>query len=228
MDGAFFQRRVLRALRSLGVDYAIKVPMHSWLGLKSRIQMRVRWEAINETVSGFETTLPIKPWGLTVRIVCYRKKVFHQTAKNFQLDLFNPDDGIYEYSAVTTNLPFTPKNLWLFMAGRGAQEKTIAELKSGLAFDSVPSKRYAANSAWQWLCVLAHNLHRDFQLSLRSDDRRRTRKSTSAYALASIQTSRFEWLNIAGRLLSLAQGLTLRLPSSPEIKSCFQTRLRAA
>ena len=228
MDGAFFQRRVLAALQAMCADYAIKVPMHSWLGLKSRIQMRVRWEPVNETVSGFETMLRIKPWGMTVRVVCYRKRVFHQTAKNFQLDLFNPDDGIYEYSAVTTNLPFTPKNLWLFMAGRGAQEKTIAELKGGLAFDSVPSKRYAANSAWQWLSVLAHNLHRDFQLSLRTDDRRRTRKSTYSYALSSIQTSRFEWLNVAGRLLSLAQGATLRLPGSPEIKKCFQTRLKAA
>jgi hypothetical protein len=228
MDGAFFQRPVLRVLQRLGVDYAIKVPMHSWLGLKSLIQMRVRWEPVNESVSGFETTFGIKPWGMTIRIVCYRKKVFHPTAKNFQLDLFNPDDGTYEYSAVTTSLPLTVKNLWLFMAGRGAQEKTIAELKTGLAFDSVPSKRYAANSAWQWLSVLAHNLHRDLQLSLRSEDRRRTRKSTYAYAFATIQTSRFEWLNVAGRLLSLAQGATLRLPSSPEIKSCFQTRLRAA
>ena len=228
MDGAFFQRPVLSALQALGADYAIKVPMHGWLGLKPRIQMRVRWEPVSEAVSAFETMLPIKPWGLTLRVVCYRKKVFHQTAKNFQLDLFNPDDGIYEYSAVTTSLPLTPKNLWLFMAGRGAQEKTIAELKDGLAFASVPSKRYAANSAWQWFSVLAHNLHRDLQLSGQSGSQRRTRKATYAFALESIRTSRFEWLNVAGRLLTLAQGLTLRLPSSPEIKKCFQTRLKAA
>jgi hypothetical protein len=227
MDGAFFQRPVLQMLQRLGVDYAIKVPMHSWLGLKPLIQMRVRWEPVTDTVSGFETTLRIKQWGMKVRIVCYRKKVFHQTAKNFQLDLFNPDDGTYEYSAVTTSLSLTVKNLWLFMAGRGAQEKTIAELKTGLAFDSIPSKRYSANSAWQWLSVLAHNLHRDLQVSVRSDGARRTRKATYAYAFASIQTSRFEWLNVAGRLLSLSQGLTLRLPSSPDIESCFRTRFRA-
>ncbi len=228
MDGAFFQRPVLLARQRLGVDYAIKVPMHSGLGLKSLIQMRVRWEPVDKSVSGFETTFRIKPWGLAVRIVYDRKKVFHPTAKNLQLDLFNPDDGTYEYSALTTSLPFPVKNLWHFVAGRGAQEKTIAELRTGLAFDSVPSKRYAANSAWQWLSVLAHNLHRDLQISLRSDERRRTRKSTYVYALPSIQTSRFEWLKVAGRLLSLAQGATLRLPGSPEIKSCFQTRLKAA
>lgn len=229
MDGAFFQRPVLRALQRLGVGYAIKVPMHSWLGLKSIIQMRVRWEPVDESVSGFETNFTIKPWNMNVRVVCYRKKVFHPTAKNFQLDLFNPDDGTYEYSAVTTTLPFTGTNLWHFMAGRGAQEKTIAELKTGLAFDSVPSKRYAADSAWQWLSVLAHNLHRDLQLSLRTEENRhRTKKSTYIYTLPGIQTSRFEWLDVAGRLLSLAQGATLRLPGSPEVKSCVQTRLRAA
>lgn len=32
-----------------------------------------------------------------------RRRVSHVTAKNFQLDLFDPDDGDYEYSAVTTN-----------------------------------------------------------------------------------------------------------------------------
>jgi hypothetical protein len=34
-----------------------------------------------------------------------------------------------EYSAVTTNLSLTPQMLWYFTAGRGAQEKTCAELK---------------------------------------------------------------------------------------------------
>ena len=36
-------------------------------------------------------------------MVVYRKRVFHRTRKNFQLDLFSPDNGHYEYSAVVTN-----------------------------------------------------------------------------------------------------------------------------
>jgi hypothetical protein len=35
----------------------------------------------------------------------YRKHVQHQSPKNFQLDLFSPDDGHFEYYAVATNLP---------------------------------------------------------------------------------------------------------------------------
>jgi len=30
------------------------------------------------------------------------------------------------------------KTLWEFMAGRGAHEKALSELKTGYAFDSVP------------------------------------------------------------------------------------------
>jgi hypothetical protein len=218
MDGAFFQRPVITLLLRSRVEFAIKVPMHPWLDLKTRIQMRTRWARVAPGVSAFETLLPIPQWDLRLRVVCYRKRVFHQTAKNYQLDLFSPDDGTYEYSAVATSLNLCPARLWSFMAGRGAQEKTLAELKGGFAFATVPTKRYSANSAWQWLSVLAHNLHRDVQLARRETEKRRSRKSTYLFPLESIQTSRFEWLNVAGRLLRLADGLTLRLPQSPGLE----------
>jgi hypothetical protein len=228
MDGAFFLREVLTTLLRSDVGFAIKVPMHHWLDLKPRIQMRMRWDPVAPGISSFETLLPVPQWDLRLRVVCYRKKVFHPTAKNHQLDLFSPDDGTYEYSAVTTNLELDARKLWFFMAGRGAQEKTLAELKGGFAFDTVPTKRYAANSAWQWLSVLAHNLHRDFQLSRGVQRRRRSLKATYLFPLESIITSRFEWLNVAGRLLSLAEGLTLRLPRSPEVEQRYRRWLHAA
>ena len=55
--------------------------------------------------------------------------------RNYQLDLFSTDDGYFEYSAVATNLALSPRALWYFAAGRGAQEKTIAELKGEFALD---------------------------------------------------------------------------------------------
>jgi hypothetical protein len=83
-----------------------------------------------------------------------------------QLDLFSPDEGYFEYSAVTTNLSLTPQALWYFSAGRGAQEKTFAELKGEFALDVVPTNHYGANSAWQQLAIFAHNLLRSFQHAL--------------------------------------------------------------
>jgi hypothetical protein len=220
-DGAFFQRPLLQLLQRAGCEYAIKVPMWRWLGVKELIQMRMRWEPVAPGISGFDAVLPIPQWGLKLRVACYRKRVFHQTAKNYQLDLYSPDDGTYEYSAVATNKTMTIANLWSFMAGRGAQEKTIAELKSGFAFATVPTNHYGANSAWQWLSVLAHNLFRDFQMAVREERGRRTRKRTFLFRFQSIRTARFEWLNTAGRLLRLATGPTLRLPASPKIEKVY-------
>jgi hypothetical protein len=94
----------------------------------------------------------------------YRKHVQHKPTKNYQLDLFDPNDGHYEYAAVTSNLGFTPANLWRFTCGRGNHEKTIAQLKTGLAFHTGPTMAYAANSAWQHLVVLTHNLVTTFQI----------------------------------------------------------------
>jgi hypothetical protein len=61
------------------------------------------WARINAQVSAFETALRLEPWDLTLRVVIYRKHVGRETRKNFQLDLLSPDDGHFEYSAVTTN-----------------------------------------------------------------------------------------------------------------------------
>ena len=106
------------------------------------------------------------------RIVLCRRHVWHETAKNFQLDLFDPNDGHYEYTAVVTNKSIDGPALWAFMCGRGVHEKVYGELKSGFAFGSVPSMRYAANGAWQCLSVLAFNLSRSFQLATTARRRR--------------------------------------------------------
>jgi hypothetical protein len=169
-----------------------------------------------------DTSLPVPQWDLRLRVVCYRKRVFHPTAKNFQLDFFSPDDGIFEYSAVTTNLALDPVVLWFFMAGHGVQEKTFAELKDGLAFDTVPTNHYGANSAWQILSVLAHNLHRGLQGWVGAPQRPQTLKATYRYRYASIRTTRFEWLNVAARLLTTAEGAVLRLTDVPEVRQRYE------
>lgn len=72
----------------------------------------------------------------------------HRTRKNYQLDLFDPDDGTFEYSAVATNLPLKLRALWRLTVERGVHEKAIGELKTGLSFDTIPAHDYHAN----WSC----------------------------------------------------------------------------
>ena len=90
----------------------------------------------------------------------YRKHIHHRTAKNYQLDLFDPDDGYFEYSAIFTNKEVTSTTLWFFICGSGTQEKVYGEPKGDFSFASVPMQRYEAKSAWQEFNVIAFNLMR--------------------------------------------------------------------
>ena len=192
MDGAFFRQDMLRWLQGRGVGYAIKVPFYRWLDLQRYIRDSPTWVPVAPGVTGFAVPGAETPWHIPVTVTIYRKKVDHRATKNYQLDLFDPNDGHYEYSAVTSNLALTVRNVWYFACGRGNHEKTIAQLKTGLAFHSVPTQTYAANSAWQQLVVLAHNLLTNFQLETGAPPRRRTRKHTVVPLLQSVQTLRFE------------------------------------
>jgi hypothetical protein len=89
---------------------------------------------------------------------------------------------------VATNLSLSLPALFAFIAGRGAQEKTIAELKGEFALDVVPTKDYTANSAWQQLSILAHNVARSFQLDTLAEPKPRSRKRTYAYLFRSMRT----------------------------------------
>jgi hypothetical protein len=199
LDGAFFRPEIVGWLAARA-EYAIKVPFYPWLGLKPLVQRQRRWTRIAPDLDGFEAQVAVPTWKRTLRVAIYRRKVQHETRKNFQLDLFDPDDGHWEYSAITTNKPLGLKALWNFMGGRGAQEKILAQLKSGYAFDSIVGRHFAANSTWQILSVLAHNLITSFQLATQPQPRRRSLKRTALHVLRTIHTLRYELLGRAGIL----------------------------
>jgi hypothetical protein len=221
MDAAFFQREILTLLAREGCEYAIKVGFWQWTGLKALVAARGDWTRVAPAIDAFETQLPLAPWGLTLRVVIYRKRVAHATRKNFQLDLFSPDDGHFEYSAVTTNKALRPAALWAFMAGRGAQEKTLAELKGEFALDTVPTNHYGANSAWQQCSGLAHNLLRSFQLQTLATPKPRSRKRTYAYTLRSMRTLRFLLIARAGRLARIGGRQVLRMSQNPTTQTLY-------
>jgi hypothetical protein len=230
MDGAFFRRDILDQLERAGAEYAIKVPFYPWLGLKACVQATRTWTRIDPTVSCAEHAVAVACWARRCRIVIYRRHVHHETAKNFQLDLFDPNDGHYEYSAVVTNTALGGPALWAFMCGRGTHEKVYGELKSGFAFASIPSMQYAANSAWQCLSVLAFNLSRSFQRATTSERRSATRKRRARYGFETIHTLRALWLQRAGILVAPRGVATLDVGTVPAVVARFRRldRLLAA
>jgi hypothetical protein len=201
LDGAFFMPGVLRALDEEELEYAIKVPFWKWLGLRELIAVPRPWRRVARGIEGFESALVVPKWGRVMRVAIYRKHLSGPPARAFQLDLFQPDDGYFEYSAVGTNKELSLAALWQFMAGRGGHEKTLGELKHHLGFAAIPSLDRQANAAWQQLSVLALNLVRSFQIALGAPRRRRSWKRTFEYVLRSVQTLRFELFQQPARLL---------------------------
>lgn len=227
MDGAFFREDVLRWLRGRGVGYAIKVPFYHWLDLQQYIRLQRDWEAVAPDVAGFTVSAALTPWAFPIAVTIYRKRVRHRTAKNYQLDLFDPNDGYFEYSAVASNLPLTIRNLWHFMGGRGNHEKTIGHLKTGLAFHTVPTNAYAANSAWQQLVAVTHNLLANFQMDTVAIPRTRSRKHTVLHLLHTVQTLRFEVFHRAAMLVR-PDGITrLRLTNNAATRQTFMRIAKA-
>ena len=222
MDGAFFRRDVIERLEEWEVEYAIKVPFYQWLDLQGLIAGNRQWTPAADRVEYFGASVWVEAWERHLPVTVYRKQTHHQTRKNYQLDLFDPDDGYWEYSAVVSNKAVSGRTLWHFMCGRGAHERAYAELKSGFAFGCVPSQRYYANSAWQLFNVLAFNLTRGFQSAAGVEARRMNRKRSPQRKYASIQSLRFDCINRAG-LITRPQGRgTLDIGTAPAVREVFE------
>src|SRR5262245_38281494 len=97
----------------------------------------------------------------------------------------------------------------------------LAELKGEFALDVVPTRHCGANSAWQQLSVLAHNLSRSFQLATLAALKPRSRKRTYTYLIRSMRTLRFLLITRAGRLARIGGRHVLRLSHSPAPEALY-------
>ena len=61
----------------------------------------------------------------------------------------------------------------VLMEGRGNKEKTIAQLKGGMAFHKVRKMEYEDNGEWQQLVILKQNLLKNLELEKGEARRRR-------------------------------------------------------
>ena len=226
-DGAFFRRDILEFLNDSGIEYAIKAPLWDWLDTRKIISQRKRWKRIGPGLQAFHTKLRIPKWDLTLRVAVYRKHVSHRTRKNFQLDLFDPNDGHYEYASVATNKRVGLRTLWDFMAGRGGHEKTLGELKQHLAFDTIPTHDWDANSTWQLISALTHNVLRQFQIATTATERTNGHKRTYRWVLESLRTFRYEVLNLPAKLARPEGRSELRIAASTDTQDRIRKILEA-
>jgi hypothetical protein len=109
----------------------------------------------------------------------------------------------------------------------GAAVRRRRQLKGGFALHSIPTNAYAANSAWQQLVVLAHNLLTNFQIETGAECRPASRKRTVRPILQTVQTLRFVLFHRAALLLRPQGSAVLRLTDNAETKTTF-TRIENA
>lgn len=225
LDSAFFQKEILGWLDRHGIEFAVKVPLWNWLGIKQAINSTKYWYHHSATLSSRKISVFIDSWGRLVEFVVIRQKISDKVAakKYVQLDLFTPDDGLYEYSVLYTNKNLRADHLWDFYNGRAAMEHQIAELKGEFGFDAIPTHHYQGNSAYQLVSALAYNLVRNFQIDTKlAQARPRTSKRTNLFAFSSLATLRFEWIAAAGRIVNHSGARVLKLCNNARRRERFE------
>lgn len=200
-DSAFCVPEVINDLLFKNLPFAIKAPFWKLITLKGAAQQRKRWFKINRRWSYFWVKKPIKSLEHEHHVIILRKKI-GDPQDHFQLNLFSPNNGIYEYSAVVTDTnDWDPEELLLFVSGRSAQENSIGELKTSFAFAQIPTNTYQANSAYMQISQMAYNLGISMQHSMGlSKKRTADRKRTRLLKIMEWKTFRFLILNRAGRI----------------------------
>jgi hypothetical protein len=200
-DSAFCVPQVINYLLRNNIAFAIKAPFWKLLSLKESAQHRKRWFRIDDTWSYFRIKNPIDSLEYEHYVFVLRKRL-KDPEKGFQLNLFSPNNGIYEYSAVVTDTKdWDPGELLLFVSGRSGQENSIGELKSNFAFDHIPTNTYQANSAYMQMTQMAYNLSISMQHEMGLARKNSSNpKTTRVYQTKKWKTFRFLIVNRAGRL----------------------------
>ncbi len=222
-DSAFCDPKVINYLLSKHIGFAIKAPFWKLLNLKEAAQQRKKWYRINKQWSFFWLKQPLDSVEGDHYALILRKKL-SRPKKHYQLDLFSPNNGVYEYSAVVTDTKaWDPKGLFLFVSGRSAQENSISELKTSFAFDHIPTNTYQANSAYMQISQMAYNLATSMQHSMGlATKRKANKKRTRLHKIMEWRTFRFLILNRAGKIGKENGCKVLQMTENRETKSLYE------
>lgn len=227
-DSVFCVPEVINHLLSRQISFAIKAPFWKLINLKQAAQQRKKWFRINKQWSYFWIKQSVNSVEHKHYVMILRKKV-RCKQKYVQLDLFSPNNGSYEYSAVVTDTKdWDPEKLLLFVAGRSAQETSIGELKTDFAFDHIPTNTYQANSAYQQISQMAYNLAISMQHSMGVTKKQESnRKRTRIYSRMEWKTFRFLILNRAGRIVHVQGKKVLEMTQNSATEKPYNKILRS-
>lgn len=218
MDSAFFSDEIITILDEMNIEFTASVPFERFAELKGMIEERQRWRSINETWSYFESDWSPKKWNKQYRFVFIRQKCKEINKEPIQLDLFIPHEYGYEFKVIVTNKKTTAKKVLMYHNGRATQESIFGELKSQSQMDYIAVRRLYGNQMYMMAAIMAHNLNRDIQMTVRPKDRGTTEKRAPLWEFEELSTIRQRLIQRAGRLIQPQGKLTLAMSGNEAVK----------
>jgi hypothetical protein len=219
LDGAFFSDDIVRTLHKLGVEFTISVPFERFVALKQLIEGRCRWQRLNNDLAFFEAQWKPKSWPNRFRFVFLRTRYHRRSKEPVQLDLFVPVDTEFRYTVVVTNRTIATRSVVEFHHGRGAQEGVFAELKSQGQLDYVPTRTLAGNQLYMLAAILAHNLNRELQMTVRPPTRTTTPTRAALWCFNQLETVRRTLVQRAGRITRPQGEMTLTISANDDVRN---------
>lgn len=218
MDSAFFSDSIINILDDMPIDFSVSVPFERFSKLKEVIEQRQRWRNIDDRWSYFENNWSPKKWNKKYRFIYIRQKCKEINKQPIQLDLFVPHEYGYAFKVIITNKKIKAKKVLQYHNGRAFQESIFGELKSQSQMDYIAVRRLYGNQIYMLSAVMAHNINRDMQMSVKTRSRGTTEKRTPLWKFEELSTIRHRLIQRAGRLTHPQGKLTLTLSGNEAVK----------
>lgn len=205
-DSGFFSGRLVDDLDQAGCGYIIVCP-------KAKLYLPLAQKAgFEEMSSGWAVAeFHFKPrrWKQEHRFVMVRRPLPEDPEEVQQLTLLKV--GRFAYSAFVTNLELQPWRVWKTYQARANVEKSVRELLQYFSLNKIPTQSWVANVAFLQLLLLAYNLVHWFKrLCL-----------PNAYARATVETIRNEFLVLPAKLAKHGSRNVLQLPRDYDHRDIF-------
>ncbi len=218
LDSVFFSDDITSILDEMRVEFSISVPFERFTELKKMIEGRKRWKRFNEKWSYFESKWKPKKWDSKYKFLFIRQKVKEMYKGAIQLDMFIPYKYGYDFKVIVTNKQTTTKQVLMFHNGRGSQEGVFGELKSQGQMDYIAVRRLHGNQLYMMSAIMAHNLNREIQMTVKPKTRGTTEKRTPLWEFEELESLRHRLLQRGGRFTMPQGELTLTMNANKAVK----------
>jgi len=212
-DAGFFSGKLVQFLDQMGLGYVVVARLYA--GYRQRV-CGLKFQKLSWGVEVSEFQHRPQHWREVHRFVVIRRPIPDDPVEAAQLTLFK--DQRYAYTVLVTNLDLEPWRVWTFYRPRAIVEKDIRELLYDLPLGKIPSSDWTANVAFFQTVLLAFNLVHWFKrLCL-----------PPAWANATVETVRADFLRLPARLVRHGQTNILQLPKGYHYEKEFLSAANAA